>query len=111
VSKVTIYGASDDLVEVTGCDGADEFTHYNGIWHGDLIAPDGWAMRVHAYYDRDGCWQVGAGQVAEDTALPDWPVQLVQPGTGPVPKYSTGLTVEVPDGTRLVACIDHEDPS
>jgi hypothetical protein len=98
---ITIYGASDDLVEVDGCEGADEF----GVdrWHGDLIAPDGSQMRVHCWYGDNGCWQVGVGQVDEDVQLPAWPVTITQaPAMNPDnPGYSALLTIDAPEGTRL----------
>ena len=75
---VTIYGASDDLVEVAGCEGADEF-NVRGRWQGDLVAPGGTEqMRVHCWYDDDGCWQVGVGQA---TRVGDGDVVVV--GTNP----------------------------
>lgn len=95
---VTIYGASDDLIEVEGCKGADEFSAYANdlaVWGGDLIAPDGTQMRVYAIYD--GCWHFSVGQVEEDVRLPGWPVQILQHESG----YSTLLRIEAPDGTRL----------
>ncbi|WP_141576074.1 hypothetical protein [Actinomadura sp. WMMA1423] len=107
---ITIYGASDDLIEVAGCEGADEFNVYGSdamgpvMWHGDLIAPSGAAMRVHVLYD--GCWHVAIGQVDESIPLPDWPTQIRQhtggmfPGDRPI-SYSVVLTVEAPEGTRL----------
>lgn len=98
--KITIYGASDDLVEVYGCDGADEFNTYERsalMWHGDLRAPDGTAMRVNVLYDDGGCWSVAVGQVDEDTPFPAWPVVHRQEGS-----YSTAAVVDAPEGTELV---------
>lgn len=99
---ITIYGASDDLVEVSGCEGANEFNADR--WQGDLIAPGGTEqMRVHCWYDDDGCWQVGVGQVLEDVQLPAWPVTITQaPAMNPDnPGYSALLSVDAPEGTRL----------
>jgi hypothetical protein len=101
--KITIYGAGDDLVEVDGCPGVDEFPVDR--WQGDLIAPDDSRMRVHCWLDDDGCWQVGVGQPDEDFALPAWPITI-----GPAPamnpenaSYSALLTIDAPDGTRLAS--------
>lgn len=102
---ITIYGASDDLIEVEGCDGADEFNSYERgpvMWRGDLIAPDGDAMRVHALYD--GCWSVAVGQVDEDKPLPDWDIDVFQEG-----HYSTGVKIDAPQGTRLANVWPSED--
>jgi hypothetical protein len=107
---ITIYGASDDLVEVGGCEGAGEFG--TDCWQGDLIAPEGansptfprGQMRVHCWYDDDGCWQVGLGQVNEDAPLPSWPVTITQAAAmnPDNPGYSALLTIDAPEGTRLV---------
>jgi hypothetical protein len=99
---ITIYGASDDLVEVGGCEGADEFSADR--WQGDLVAPGGTEqMRVHCWYDEDGCWQVGVGQVLEDCQLPAWPISITQaPAMNPDnPGYSALLSIDAPEGTRL----------
>lgn len=93
--KIEAYGASDDLVEIEGCEGADEFNHYKGVWRGDLVAPDDASVRLHIFYD--GCWHVAVGQVDEDHDFPNWPISFRQEAAG----YSTVATVEAPDGTRL----------
>lgn len=102
---ITIYGASDDLVEVDGCEGADEFGAFGSQvhqlnWHGDLIAPDGAAMRVMGWYGPGGCWLFGVGQVDADKAFPGWPVS-VGPGGADTCAYSVVLTIDAPDGTKL----------
>lgn len=100
---ITIYGASDDLVEVEGCEGADEFC--TDHWQGDLAPPgEGEQMRVWCWYDIDGCWQVGVGQVTEDVQLPAWPITITQaPAMNPDnPGYSVLLSIDAPEGTRLV---------
>ena len=101
---ITIYGASDDLVEVQGCEGADEFGVYNDRWQGDLVGPDATQqMRVHCWYDDGGCWQVGVGQTIEDCQLPAWPITITQQphGREGVPGYSARLAIDAPEGTRL----------
>jgi hypothetical protein len=100
---ITIYGAGDDLVEVDGCDGAGEFP--TGHWQGDLAPPgEVEQMRVHCWYDDDGCWQVGVGQVIEDNPLPPWPITITQaPAMNPDNAgYSALLSIDAPAGTRLV---------
>lgn len=99
---ITIYGASDDLVEVAGCDGADEFS--SDDWSAGLFAPDGSGMRVYCRYESHGCWSAGVAQVDEEHPLPGWPVTITQaPAMNPDnPGYSALLTVDAPDGTSLV---------
>jgi hypothetical protein len=98
---ITIYGASDDLVEVAGCEGADEFN--SDDWQGDLIAPDGSQMRVYCQYRLNGTWSVGVGQVDEELQLPGWPVTITQaPAMNPDnPGYGALLTIDAPQGTYL----------
>lgn len=99
---ITIYGASDDLVEVDGCEGAGEFS--SDRWDGVLIAPLAQEqMRVHCWYDENGCWQVGVGQVDEAIQLPSWPVTITQaPAMNPDNAgYSALLTIDAPAGIRL----------
>ena len=108
--NITICGGGAELVEVDGCEGADEFC--TDRWQGDLLAPSGPAraatypeqLRVHCWYDDDGCWQVGVGQTIEDCPLPPWPITITQaPAMNPAkPGYSALLTIDAPDGTRLV---------
>jgi hypothetical protein len=102
---ITIYGASDDLVEAGGCKGAGEFNPGSSDrWQGDLIAPDGAQMQVHCWYDESGCWQVGVGQTDEDYQLPPWPITITQaPAMNPDnPGYSALLSIDAPEGTELV---------
>ena len=104
---IIIYGYSDDLVEVEGCEGGDEFSPDDeDRWQGDLVAPGGTdQMRVHCWFDRDGCWQVGVGQTIEDIQLPAWPITITQlsavAGRESGPGYSARLTIDAPEGTRL----------
>jgi len=112
---IIIHGASDRVVEVEGCKGADEFTAHKGkateiAWRGDLIGPDGDQMRIHLFYD--GCWHPGVGQVEEDVPLPPWPLRLAQDGGLPAaearagtarlyPAHSVALCIDAPAATRL----------
>lgn len=96
---ITIYGASDDCVEVDGCKGADEFyADASGRWQGDLVGPDvSDQMRVWCWYDSDGAWQAGVGQVTEAVTLASWPVTITQHPN----EYSAMLSIDAPEGTRL----------
>ena len=108
---ITIYGANDDLVEVEGCIGADEFNVYGEgklMWRGDFVAPDETKIRVHAVYD--GCWHFAIGQVDEDIPIPAWPLSFAQGGltpdalagkAPPYPRYSVVLQIDAPEGTRI----------
>jgi hypothetical protein len=101
---ITIYGASDDLVEVDGCEGADEFgvdltaAPDSVSWHGDLVAPGGAEqMRVSALMI-GATWHIALGQTDEDVPFPAWGNGVEQaPGTD----YSAAVVIDAPHGTRL----------
>lgn len=98
---IKIYGASDDLIEVEGCEGAGEFsTGADDCWQADLIGPGGTeAMRVHAAFDPDGsgCWVISLSQVNESVSFPAWGNGTERHPDG----YSTQVRVDAPEGTRL----------
>ena len=89
------YGASDDLIEIEGVKGADEF----GLkrWCEDrkveVSQPFilGGKLKIYALYD--GCWHFSLGPVAEDVPLPEWPIRYKLGGRG----YSVELEIDVPD--------------
>lgn len=99
--KIRIYGASNDLIEVEGCEGADEFNTYEkgfAMWWGDLRAPNGEVMRAHAVLSNNGCWSIALGQVDEGTPFPEWPVTIRQHTSL---DYSAMVEIEAPEGTVL----------
>ena len=98
MAKLTVYGASDDLVEIAGIEGADEFTT-NGHWQGVIEAPNGDTAILYVDYRDNGCWTATLGRFEEDYALPQWPSTLTS--NDKECKYATYLTVEVPDGTTI----------
>jgi hypothetical protein len=64
---ITIYGASDDLIEIDG-DLREEFNYYSTNWeqNGFLAISDGTLLRVR--YDEDGIWRftpivIGSAQI------------------------------------------------
>jgi len=76
---LTIYGSSDDLIEIEG-DVKEEFGHY---WAGNQEGPDyhlylavsdGTLLRIR--YDEDGVWRftlvsAGASTISKDEGTPD----------------------------------------
>lgn len=94
------YGHSDDLVELTGIPGADEYPISKNKWVGVIEAPNGDTALLYVDYRSNGCWTVTLGLYEEDYSLPDWPVTVtVDPDKAN--RYSTYFTVEVPDGTTI----------
>lgn len=92
---VTFYGASDDLVEVTGIDGADEFCSDEITFI--VVSPDGDRIRVDATYD--GLWGFRLLQVEEEDVVPSWPVRFTPSPTS----HSIQLEIDVPVGTTLMS--------
>ena len=94
--SITIYGASDDLVEVEG-DIRDEFDCLKG-WAGRLIAPDGDSLIIRAEY-------LGRGETdwllsIENTGTyPAWPIRF---GERPDRQGDPALIIDAPAGTVLV---------
>lgn len=92
MSMITIYGASDDLVEVEG-EFSEEFSAYNG-WRGRVIAPNGQHLIVTAEYSKTGddYWTLG---VENTGTWPAWPIQFAEaPHEG-----DPAIIIEVPAGT------------
>lgn len=100
MAEVTVYGASDDLVEIEGINGADEF-NCDGKWVGVLEAPDGGTALLYVDYRDNGCWTVTIGRFEEEYALPAWPVVFT--ANDKECKYSTYATITVPDGTTITS--------
>ena len=85
--SVTVYGASDDLIEVDG-DIVEEFTYdQNQITEGNLLAfSDGTVLRV--VYSRSGVWRITT--VASGTAT----VTVTQAPEDDDDNYSDRATVD-----------------
>lgn len=97
---IRIYGASDDLVEISGCEGADEFCTDRFV--ANIVGPGAAEqIHVHVWYDEDGTWQISIGQVDEDVKLPAWPLKFSQGVKGETAAYSVVLEIDAPEGTRL----------
>lgn len=96
---IEIYGASDDCVEVSGCEGADEFyADGKGRWQGDLVGPGGTEqMRVRVEYNNDGVWAISLAQTDEAVPFPGWGNGIGGHENG----YSVYVRIDAPEGTRL----------
>lgn len=111
--KITIYGASDDLIEFEG-DIYDEFNWYDtDPWLAKLVAPNGERLLVSAVYrsnvssdlfDNNGLpedvdWFIQLLPDGEDAELPEWGYTYYD--VSPEVDYSNQVTIIAPDGTRL----------
>jgi hypothetical protein len=102
---VTIYGASDDLLEVDGdIAGADEYGAYGGPVEGVLTAPDGDSLIIRAEFSKAGAPADWTLSVENTDTYPAWPIRF---GERPDREGDPALIIEVPDGT--VFKFDQED--
>lgn len=67
MSVVTIYGSSDDLIEIEGTEpGCDEYNADDA--HFVLIGPEG-QVRIRVWYGKRGVWIIAAAPVEEDAPM------------------------------------------
>lgn len=104
-------GGSDDLVDITGCEGADEFNvhpgsgpvGYAGTWA--VVDPetnDG--IRVHAFFDRQGVWSFAVAQMEDEDPIPPWEITILQSDDGRPddPRYySTQVVIRSPGRLKV----------
>lgn len=93
------YGASDDLVEVEGIKGGDEFTVDNKDGATFVL---GGRIRIRLEYGRGGVWTATIGQVNADVPLPSAPDWFIRVSRHPQVDYSVRVEVECPDDATLV---------
>ncbi len=112
MSKVTIYGASDDLVEIEGKHAiADEYApNEKGLFRA-VIANEGGspdtAILLVEYVD-PGVWMVGLAPYDDGYAIPSyWNATLGWDST--LCAYSATLTLELLD-TATLEVLDGRDP-
>lgn len=103
MQTVTFYGASDDLIEVNGIEGADEFNvigEDRSIYVATFeVVAGAEGVLVHALYD--GTWSFAPARDFdgdEKQPMPAWPMRVGQSEEVP---YSTKLSIEVPDGAAV----------
>lgn len=105
VATITIYGASDDLVEIEirgeyerKCFEADAYDRGRTVF---LTVSDGTGMRVYAEYSPTdlggGVWMIGVAQLGEDQPIPDWPMKFRTAENG----YSPELVIKVPEDVTV----------
>ena len=100
---VTIYGASDDLIEIEGSTlpEPDEFSPAPkdpGVVK--IEDTEGGRLLVFVQYAANGlspCWMIGLSQVDEDDPLPAWPMRWSIAERG----YSLSLEIDLPDGSII----------
>lgn len=117
MKTLQVYGASDDLIEFSGIEGADEFDicdHPNSPYVATFAVDK--QLKIHVLYD--GRWSFAVGQYDKDIPLPNWPIRISTkymysnkhrramldqfPEDKEVDRcYSTLLEIDVPDDAKL----------
>lgn len=97
--NLTIYGASDDLVELEGAIN-DEYNLFPDGVLLRLTAPDGQSLDVSLDFDNRAIggqldWTIAVGAV---NAYPDWPIRFHE---RPDYEGDPAVTIDVPEGTRV----------
>lgn len=98
MKTLTIYGASDDLIEAEGIEGADEFGAYgkdDAICGKVVVTAGTEVLTVWCIYD--GCWSFAVSPWPNEEKLP-WPVKRTW---GDKMGHSETLEIEVPDNARM----------
>jgi hypothetical protein len=97
--SLTIYGASDDLVEVDGIE-RGEIDCWDRRVDFEIGTVDGGGYRVGMWHDGRLGWQVTLGLLATDDDVPlPWPARVELSETG----YSLAVIINCPAGTRVTA--------
>lgn len=103
-ATLQVFGASDDLVEMSGSDvafrdenpdrGSAEYNAYDDSVY--LVeGSEGDRAYLYAFYGNEGCWYFSVGQVNEDTPIPaGWAITITQ---GTENYYSALLTIRAMD--------------
>ncbi len=103
MQRVTIYGTSDDLVEVEGIIGGDEF---NTDRNDTVNLCIGGILLIKMSYGKYGAtWTTEMGQMFDDVPIPyEWDIFLTQHSNG----YSVQVNLDIPDGIGVVFTGDRE---
>jgi len=110
---ISVYGASDDLIEFEGSI-YDEFNWYSSEpWLAELVASNGESVIVSAQYrsdvsaqifedndvDEDIDWLITVLPASGEDDLPDWGFEFLS--VSPECDYSTQVNIVAPDNTIL----------
>jgi len=91
---VRIYGVSDDLVEVDGVNGADEYSAFGRVTRIEIGDVKSGGLAVELEYRENGCWAATVIPLSDDVAF-RWPVSASLGGRG----YSAQVEVDCPYDT------------
>lgn len=95
-APITIYGASDDLLEIRGAV-IEEFAAYDPT-RVRLVAPDGQQLDVLAEYSRPGSDLEWSLSVEALNACPSWPITF---HAHPTYAGEAAVTIDAPVGTTV----------
>ena len=89
---ITLYGASDDLIEVEGAV-SEEFSHLDEEETVRVAFVGGAVLTIE--YSNAGVWRITEAVTVEGS-----PVEIVKAPEGDDDNYSDRATVTIPDGVR-----------
>lgn len=96
--KLTIYGASDDVLDVESDTGYSTEFDVSGKWVGFVTDPEGYSLRITAEFSargrRTADWTLGIENT--DEWPEDWTIRF---GYRPGDDFDPAIILEVPDGT------------
>ncbi len=103
MKTLTVYGASDDLIEADGIPGADEFYWRQSGTNTLILVQDRKPkLYIHCFYgykNITACWCFAVSPIDEDEPLPDWDIRITR---SPIKAYSALLTMTVPDDVSMI---------
>jgi hypothetical protein len=107
--RISIYGASDDLVEIRGPGVEDELDAANGNALLTVASEStGEAMHVVVRLEKTGCWTASPLQMDEEQPLPTWPMRIRQ---CPECSYAAELVLTVPADTTVAEAAQKDGDS
>lgn len=92
---ITIYGASDDCIELDGDIVDEHYTNDGNVIR--LTAPDGEYLEVRIEYGRHE-WDISVDHRTGDLA-PDWPVRFAYRDDGTDHNDDPAIVIDAPAGT------------
>lgn len=97
-NEVTIYGASDDLIEFDGAIFGEAPAHLGADSLVILTAPDGATLNIRVGFGEDNPdgWAVTVASHGEQS--PSWPMRF-EPAPGRNPEGDPAIVIDVPEGT------------
>lgn len=100
-TTITVHGTDAGSIRITGCEGAGTYPASRYLeFSCVLAAPDGGRLYVGTEYC--DTWSVQVAMTDAGSPLPPWPLALSQGDGNTAPRDALVLTIEAPEGTKVV---------